>query len=183
MLEVYRQGAFPMGDPGNGEIYLLHPDPRTVIPLGGFHVTKTLAAKIRARRFPVTFDQAFSGVVSACADRSKTWIVPELKDAYLELHRRGSAHSVEAWKEGQLAGGVYGLSIGAAFMGESMFHHFTDAGMFALSALVERLREKGFELFDVQFLTGHLKRCGAVEIPRGEYLRRLAAALKKPCVW
>lgn len=142
-------------------------------------MTKTLAAKVRAGRFPVTFNQAFAEVVAACADRAKTWIVPELKDAYLELHRRGFAHSVEAWKEGQLAGGVYGLSIGAAFMGESMFHNFTDGGMIALAALVARLKEKGFELFDVQFMTGHLKRCGAVEISRDAYLKRLSAAVKR----
>jgi leucyl/phenylalanyl-tRNA---protein transferase len=177
MIAAYRQGAFPMGDPDTGELFVLCPDPRTVIPLDGFHVTKTLAAKIRGGKFPVTFDQAFEQVLDACADRPKTWITPPLRAAYLELHRRGVAHSVESWKDGQLAGGVYGLAVGAAFMGESMFHHFTDGGMFALAALVERLKERGYRLFDVQFMTGHLKKCGAVDVSRGYYLRRLAEAV------
>ena len=182
MLSLYRHGAFPMGD-ADGKLYLVSPDPRAIIPLDGFHVSKSLARKVRARRFLVTFDQSFPEIVDACADRPVTWITPELREAYLELFRRGRAHSVEAWSEGRLAGGAYGLSIGAAFFAESMFHRLTDAGMAALATLVSRLRERRYELLDVQFLTPHLARCGATEISRAEYLKKLGPALRKPRAW
>lgn len=183
MLSLYRQGLFPMGDAETGKLYLEDPDPRAIIPLDGFHVSKTLAAKLRSRKYPVTFDEDFEGVIDACADRERTWLTPPLKEAYVALHRAGRAHSVEAWREGELAGGVYGVLIGRAFMAESMFHRRSDAGMAALAALVGRLRERGAELLDVQFLTEHLVRCGAVEIPRAEYLSRLARAVLKPASW
>ena len=183
MLDLYRKGLFPMGDPDSGKLYVVDPDPRTIIPLDGFHLSKTLARKVRARVYPTTLDASFKDVMKACADRPRKWITPDLEEAYLELHRRGSAHSVEAWKDGALAGGVFGLAIGGAFMAESMFHHFTDGGMAAVAALVAHLRAKGFTLLDVQFLTPHLGRGGAVEISKAEYLGRLASAIDKPCVW
>lgn len=164
----------------SGESFWLSPEKRAVIPLENFRISKTLAQRIRSGRFPITFNQAFDPVVEACARRPRTWISKEIKSAYGALHRRGGAHSVEAWREGKLAGGVYGVAIGGAFMAESMFHDARDAGMAALAALVERLRDRGFELLDVQFLTAHLVRCGAVEISRQEYLRRLAKASGLP---
>jgi leucyl/phenylalanyl-tRNA--protein transferase len=182
MLELYRHGAFPMGD-RDGKLYLVSPDPRTILPLEAFRVSHGLAEKLRSRRFPITFDEAFTEVVDACADRPVTWITPELRAAYLELRRLGRAHSVEAWSQGRLAGGVYGLCAGGAFFAESMFHRLTDGGMAAVAALVSRLRKKGFELLDVQFMTPHLSRCGAVEVTRAEYLKRLGAAIKKRSAW
>lgn len=183
MLDLYRRGLFPMGDPDSGKLYVVDPDPRTIIPLDGYHMSATLARKVRAKRFPTTRDGAFKDVMKACADRPRKWITPELEEAYLELHERGFAHSVESWKEGALAGGVFGLAIGGAFMAESMFHDFTDGGMVAVSALVAHLRERGFTLLDVQFLTPHLGRSGAAEISKAEYLERLSSAIDKPCVW
>ena len=182
MLELYSHGVFPMGD-HDGKLYLISPDPRTILPLDAFRISHGLAAKLSSRRFPVTFDRAFEEVVDACAGRPVTWITPELRQAYLDLRHLKRAHSVEAWSEGRLVGGVYGLCAGGAFFAESMFHCLTDAGMAALAALVARLRKKGFALFDVQFMTPHLSRCGAVEISRERYLERLAEALKKRCAW
>lgn len=183
LLEYYRLGAFPMADPETGEIGLFCPDPRTVIPLEGFHGSRRRARTIRSGRFEVTFDKAFDAVMAACAARPRTWLTPELARVYSALHRRGSAHSVEAWQDGKLVGGSYGVAIGAAFMAESMFHTATDAGMVALTALVERLKSRGFELFDVQYTTPHLKRCGAVEISREEYVAWVALAAAKPSAW
>jgi len=183
LLAAYRQGFFPMGHPETGRLHWLCPDPRAIIELDDFHLSRTVARKLRARRHPVTFDEAYPQVVEACADRARTWLTPELRKTYCELRRRGTAHSAETWHEGELAGGVYGVSIGAAFMAESMFHHRTDAGMEALAALVGRLRQRGFALLDVQFTTPHLLRLGATELPRVEYLRRLAAAVARPCPW
>ena len=128
MLDLYRKGLFPMGDPDSGKLYVVDPDPRTIIPLDAFHMSKTLAKKVRTRVYPTTLDASFKDVMKACAERPRKWITPDMEEAYLELHRRGSAHSVEAWKEGALAGGVFGLAIGGAFMAESMFHHLTDGG-------------------------------------------------------
>ncbi len=166
-----------MADSESGESFWLSPDPRAIIPLPDFRVTKTFAQRLRSGRFLVTFDQAFDSVVEACSNRPRTWISPEIKAVYGTLHRLGRAHSAEAWREGKLAGGVYGVSVGRAFMAESMFHDARDAGMAALAAVVGRLRTAGCELFDVQFTTPHLIRCGAVEIPRAEYLKRLQKAV------
>jgi leucyl/phenylalanyl-tRNA--protein transferase len=173
-----------MADPDQGGILWFCPDPRTILPLESFTPSRSVRGKRRARRFAITFDRDFAGVLDACADRPRTWINAEIRRSYLELHRMGAgpegAHSVEAWLAGTLAGGLYGVRIGRAFMAESMFHRATDAGMAALAALVERLRERSFEILDVQFTTPHLRACGAVELPRDEYLRRLAAASSKP---
>lgn len=183
LVSLYRLGIFPMADSESGAIALFSPDPRTIIPLDGFHVSKTLAHAIRSERFKVTFDKDFAGVMAACGARKPTWLSPELAALYQALFERGDAHSVEAWKDGKLAGGSYGVCLGTAFMAESMFHTETNAGMVALAALIERLRGRGFELFDVQYTTPHLKRCGAVEIPRAEYAARVAEAAAKPSAW
>ena len=183
LIKLYRLGLFPMADPDTGEISLYSPDPRTMIPFDGFHISKTLAHAIRSKRFEVTFDKDFAGVMDCCADREETWLSPELAQLYQSLHESGDAHSVEAWKDGKLVGGSYGVSVGTAFMAESMFHTETNAGMVALAALIERLRGRGFEVFDVQYTTPHLKRCGAVEISRADYTARVAKASAKPSAW
>ncbi len=182
-MAAYARGYFPMGDPREGRLSWYRPDPRTIIPLEGFRTSRAAARRLRAARFAVTFDQDFDGVVAACARRRTTWITPEIRRAYGELHRRGLAHSAEAWQEGHLAGGVYGVRVGAAFMAESMFHRVTDAGMVALAALVAGLRERRFELLDVQFMTPHLKRCGAVEITAQDYEARLRRAVGRRIAW
>ena len=179
---AYRHGIFPMADEGSGEILWFRPDPRAVIPLDGFHVSRSLARTLGRGTFEVRFDTDFEGVMRGCADRPEgTWISEGFVEVYGALHRAGKAHSVEAWRGGRLCGGVYGVALGGAFMAESMFHRETDASKVALAALVSRLRERGFILLDVQYLTPHLESLGAVEIPRREYERRLEAALRLDC--
>lgn len=178
--EAYRQGIFPMADE-DGSIHWFSPDPRTIIELDRFHIPRRLAQTIRGEKFEMALDRDFEGVVRGCANRPETWISEEIAAAYTALHRIGIAHSVEAYYEGKLAGGIYGVSLGGAFMGESMFTIVRDASKVCLAFLVERLKERGYTLFDVQFTTPHLKRFGAVEIPRGEYLRRLEKALSLDC--
>jgi len=180
LVRAYKQGFFPMGEE-DGSIAWYWPDPRTIIPLDGFHVSKRLAQTVRQKRFKIAIDRDFEGVMRGCAAREETWITKPIVAAYTALHRQGLAHSIEAYKEGRLAGGIYGVSLGGAFMGESMFSRATDASKVCLVHLVERLRARGYMLFDVQFLTSHLKRFGAVEIPRKEYLRRLRHALRQEC--
>ena len=154
------------------------PDPRAIIPLDAFHVPRSLRQTIRKGIFEVTVNADFPGVIRACAERGEeTWISREIERAYTELHALGLAHSVECWKEERLVGGLYGAALGGAFFGESMFSRETDASKVALVALVERLQARGFTLLDVQYLTPHLARFGAVEISRAEYERRLAGAL------
>jgi leucyl/phenylalanyl-tRNA--protein transferase len=177
VVRAYCMGAFPMADPRRGRIDWYAPDPRAIIPLDTFHVPRSLARTIRRGRFEVRIDTAFGRVIRACAARDETWISGRIMQVYEDLHRFGFAHSVEAWHGGDLAGGLYGVALGGAFFGESMFSRVTDASKVALVALVERLRERGFVLLDTQFQTEHLARFGTVEIPRAEYLRRLAAAL------
>ncbi len=179
LISAYLQGIFPMGV--DGRIEWFSPDPRAILPLESFHAPRTLRQLVRQRRFDVQINRSFRAVMEACADREDgTWISREIIRAYTELHRLGLAHSVEAWKDGRLAGGLYGVSIGGAFFGESMFHAARDASKVALVALVERMRERGFALLDVQFMTTHLRRFGAVEIPREDYLARLANAVEMP---
>ncbi len=166
----------------SGRVHWLAPDSRAVIELDAFKVSRSLRGVVRRGAFEIRIDAAFSDVVSACADRPDgTWISPQIGDAYVELHRRGFAHSVEAWKDGVLSGGLYGVAIGGAFFGESMFHSTTDASKVALVHLVERMRKRGMTLLDVQFTTEHLRRFGAIEIPRSEYERRLHDAVHSPC--
>lgn len=176
LISAYVQGVFPMDVEGTIEWF--SPDPRTIIPLDRFHASKTLAQLCRSGTFEMRVNGAFDEVIRACADRDEgTWISPEIIVAYVRLHRLGLAHSVEAWRKGSLAGGLYGVAIGGAFFGESMFHRARDASKVALVALVERMKQRGFTLLDVQFQTAHLRRFGAVEISRRAYLRRLAAAV------
>ncbi len=172
-----------MAEPDSGRIYWFRPDPRAVMPLDGFHVSRSLAKTLRRGCFTVTIDSAFEPVMRACADRDETWISEDFIEAYCELHRLGVAHSVEVWADGELAGGTYGVALGGAFMAESMFHTRTDASKVALAALVARLNERGFTLMDVQYMTDHLATLGAVEIPGRKYERRLAAALAADCIF
>ena len=177
-VAAYCQGIFPMADEVDGEIGWYSPDPRAIFPLESFHVPRSLRRTIRQGIFEVRVDTAFEAVMRGCADRDETWISDELVRAYTALHRRGLAHSVEAWCDGELAGGLYGVSLGGAFMGESMFTRIADASKVCLVHLVERLRERGYVLLDSQLPTEHLSRFGQIVVPRAEYLRRLAAALR-----
>lgn len=181
ILQAYRLGAFPMADE-SGRISWYSPDPRCIFPLDAFHVPKNLAKTIRRGVFQVRFNTAFEDVLVGCADRAEgTWISRDIYRVYTQLHKQGHAHSVECWHNGELAGGLYGVTMGGAFFGESMFTRVTDASKVALVALIERLRERGYALLDTQWSTPHLARFGAVEIPRGIYLRRLRYALTLPC--
>jgi len=181
LLAAYAVGIFPMAD-DEGEVRWLAPDPRCIIELDTFAVSRSLRTRIRRSDFAVKVDAAFEQVIDACADRpAGTWISAEIRAAYVQLHRLGFAHSVESWEGDTLAGGLYGVSLGGAFFGESMFHRATDASKVALAALVERMRDRQFELLDVQFMTDHLRQFGAVEIPRSQYERRLHSAIRKTC--
>lgn len=180
VLENYARGVFPMANPGVGVITWHCPKPRAVIPLEGFHVSRSLERTLRLGRFTVTYNGAFAEVIAGCADRGgdeSTWINDEIREVYTELHRRGHAHSVEVWVEGALAAGVYGLQLGGAFFAESKFHRVRDMSKVALAQLVSRLREREFALLEVQYVTPHLRRFGAVEIPHRVYVERLEAAL------
>jgi len=180
LIEGYLHGVFPMGME-DGEIGWFSPDPRAIIPVDHtFHVPHGLKRVLSRGGFEVRVSHCFEAVMRACASRDETWITEEIIQSYCELHHRGLAHSVEAWREGQLAGGLYGVSVGGAFFGESMFHWETDASKVALHGLVERLRDRGFILLDTQWITPHLRQFGALEIPRRQYLRRLAEATRLP---
>lgn len=185
LVSAYSSGWFPMALDG-GDIRWYSPDPRGIISLERFHVPSRLARVIRTGRFQVEVDRSFHAVIRACAETDRrdddpgTWIDEEILASYVELHRLGLAHSVETWQDGQLVGGLYGVALGGAFFGESMFHRATDASKVALAALVERLRARDFRLLDVQWVTPHLEQFGAIEIRRSEYLQRLADALAAP---
>lgn len=184
LIAAYRSGLFPMGlgRVGRGTMGWWSPDPRGVLPLDGMQVTRSLRRS--RRRFEIRVDTAFEQVISACADpsRSGRWITDPVARAYLRLHELGWAHSVECWREGALAGGLYGVAVGGLFAGESMFHRHTDASKVALLALVELLAADGDRrrLLDVQWRTPHLATLGVIEIPRAEYLERLHKALTCP---
>ena len=179
---AYRRGIFPMYNHFTGGIDWYRPDPRAIIPLDTFHISRSLAKTIRQGIFEIRVDTDFEGVMRGCADRPEgTWISEEFIEVYSAMHRQGKAHSVEVWREERLVGGTYGIALGGAFMGESMFHYETDASKVALEALVRRLRERGFQLLDTQYLTPHLVRFGAVEIPHREYHDRLKRALRLTC--
>ena len=173
--QAYAQGFFPMPDPESDEILWFNPDPRTIIPLAGFHVSRSLARTLRRVPFVITVNQDFGGVMAGCADRPSTWITAEFFRVYGDLHRRGHAHSLEVWLQGELVGGVYGLAQGGVFHAESMFHRVTDASKVALYYLVARMQERAMTLLEAQFMTPHLASLGAIALPRDEYLRRLAA--------
>ncbi|MFK5997641.1 MAG: leucyl/phenylalanyl-tRNA--protein transferase [Rhodobacterales bacterium] len=178
LLHGYASGVFPMADAvDDPEIYWVDPHFRGVFPLDGFHVSRSLARRIKRAPYKVTVDQRFKEVVSACADRPKTWINREIFDLYIQLHHMGYAHSIEVMEDNTLVGGVYGIALRGAFFGESMFSRRTDTSKIALTYLVARLKFGGYRLFDTQFLTDHLKSLGACEIPREEYRQNLGIAL------
>ena len=178
LLRAYAMGLFPMAEGrDSADLHWLDPRRRGIFPLEGFHISRSLRRAILRADYQVRVNRDFAGVVAGCADRPETWINTEITALYLDLHRRGHAHSLEIWREGRLIGGVYGVSLGGAFMGESMFSRATDASKLALAWLMHRLRAGGFTLFDTQFLTPHLASLGAVEIPRAAYHRLLQRAL------
>jgi leucyl/phenylalanyl-tRNA--protein transferase len=183
LLKAYASGVFPMAESAaDPEIFWVRPETRGIIPLDGFHTPKSLAKVVRHGRFEIRIDHDFEGVIDACAEqraaRQSTWINRPIREAYVELHRRGHCHSVEAWRENRLVGGLYGVHLGRAFFGESMFSRERDASKVCLTFLVERMRERGFVLLDTQFTTGHLKRFGAIDVPRGKYEKILADAIQ-----
>jgi len=185
LLDAYSHGFFPWPIAECGvPVAWWSPDPRAIIELDQFHASRRLRRTVRAGRFDVTFDQDFPAVIRGCAtaeDRvGETWITPEMIDAYIRLWELGNAHSVEAWQQGRLVGGTYGVAIAGLFAAESKFYEVRDASKVALVHLVEHLRRRGYELLDIQQLTPHTARFGAIEIPRKEYLRRLAEALVLP---
>jgi leucyl/phenylalanyl-tRNA--protein transferase len=182
LISAYGSGWFPMAvEPGDIRWY--SPDPRGIIPLDGFHAPARLRRVIRSGLFRIERDRAFVEVIRACAESDRgdddpgTWIDQEILESYCELHRLGFAHSVETWQDDRLVGGLYGVALGGAFFGESMFHRTTNASKVALAALVDHLQERGFRLLDIQWVTNHLEQFGAIEIPRARYLQRLAEAL------
>jgi len=181
LLEAYCRGIFPCYHADEPILWWL-PDPRAIFELDGLYVSRRLARTLRSGRFSVTFNQAFAGVLAGCAERAaeETWLHGPMREAYQELHRLGHAHSIEVWHDGVLAGGLYGVAIAGLFAGESMFSRVRDASKVALFHLMEHLRQRGFQLFDVQILNPHTASLGAVEIPRAEYLARLRRALECP---
>ncbi|MEQ1942497.1 leucyl/phenylalanyl-tRNA--protein transferase [Mesorhizobium sp. VNQ89] len=183
LLKAYASGVFPMAESASDpDVFWVRPEMRGVIPLDAFHVPKSLKKVIRHGLFDIRTDTDFAGVIDACAEerdeRQSTWINAPIREAYIELFRLGHCHSVEAWREGRLVGGLYGVKLGRAFFGESMFSRETDASKVCLAHLVERLRGRGFVLLDTQFTTEHLKRFGAVDVPRAKYEKLLEEALK-----
>jgi leucyl/phenylalanyl-tRNA--protein transferase len=184
LLDAYRHGIFPWPVWDDEPLAWWSPDPRALIELDGLHVSARLRRTLRSGRFDATIDREFAAVIRGCATAKgrvgQTWLTPAMIAAYCELHRLGHAHSVEVWRNGQLAGGAYGVAIGGAFAAESMFHRATDASKVAVVRLVEHLRSRGYQLLDIQQLTPHTGRLGAVEISRTEYLRRLAVARDLP---
>jgi len=179
LLQGYRLGVFPMAMEDDS-IEWFSPDPRAILPLEDFHVPHALRRVLRKRVFETSINNAFSEVIAACARREDTWINQEIIESYMRLHELGHAHSVEAWKQGKLAGGLYGVAVGGAFFGESMFHRVTDGSKIALVALVEHLRARKFVLLDTQWLTPHLQQFGGIEISRSHYLRILQRAAELP---
>ncbi|MBN8953848.1 MULTISPECIES: leucyl/phenylalanyl-tRNA--protein transferase [unclassified Rhizobium] len=185
LLRAYSIGLFPMAESADDpEIFWVEPELRGIIPLDGFHVSKSLAKKIRQNPFDIRFDTDFEAVIAACAeetnDRPSTWINDTIRTLYGTLHHIGHAHSVEAWEGDMLVGGLYGVSLGSAFFGESMFSRRTDASKICLVHLVQRLRERGFTLLDTQFTTEHLKTFGAVDVPKDAYAKMLEKAMESP---
>jgi leucyl/phenylalanyl-tRNA--protein transferase len=184
LLAAYRKGVFPWTA---NPITWWSPDPRAIFELDRFHVPRSLAKVIREGAFEITANRAFRKVMEGCAapapGRRQTWITPEFVAAYTRLHKAGHAHSVECWQRGELLGGIYGVAIGGFFAGESMFRWAANASKVALYHLLQRLRERGFALFDIQMLTPVTRALGAVEIPRAEYLKRLHAAVEVDCAF
>ncbi len=180
LLEAYTMGLFPMAMEG-GELGWFSPDPRGIIPIADFHIPHGLRKTLAKHPFSVTFNTAFKDVMLGCADRATTWINTAILDSYCTLHHGGHAHSVEIWQEGILVGGLYGVAMGGAFFGESMFSRAANTSKIALHALVTRLHTRGYTLLDTQWVTTHLQQFGSHEIPRTDYLRRLELALQLEC--
>lgn len=188
IIRAYRAGIFPMAeDAEDNDLFWVSPELRGIIPLDGFHASKSLRKAIRKSGWTIRVDSNWDGIIEGCAtvgtDRQSTWINRTIRSVYGELFRRGVAHTVEVWDDNELIGGLYGLAIGAAFFGESMFHRRTDASKMAMAHLVERLKAGGFELLDTQFLTDHLASLGGIEIPRAEYEDSLSRALQRDGDW
>lgn len=180
VLRAYGAGVFPMADHAESEdVYWVDPRKRGILPLNGFHLSRSLRKRILGGGHAVRIDTDFDGVLDACADRAETWINPTIRRLFVQLHRMGHAHSVEVWQDGTLAGGLYGLRLGAAFFGESMFSRMRDGSKIALAHLVARLRAGGFTLLDTQFTTPHLESLGARAVPRTHYHDLLARALAR----
>ena len=174
LLHGYSIGIFPMAEHRDDtDVFWVDPKLRGVMPLDGFHLSRSLARRMRRGGYKVTINKDFEGVVDGCADRDETWISAQIRTLYLQLHKAGRAHSLEIWQDSQLTGGIYGVALGAAFFGESMFSRRTDASKIALAYLVDHLNRAGFTLFDTQFLTDHLASLGGIEISRAEYHRQL----------
>lgn len=182
LLQAYASGVFPMADSALAdEIYWVDPRHRGIIPLEGFHLSRTLAKRIKKGGFQIAVNRDFAGTVEACAEREETWINRKIFELYVQLHRLGHAHSLEVYSDDDsLIGGVYGVTLGAAYFGESMFSRATDGSKIALAYLVHRLTSGGFTLFDTQFETDHLASLGGVEVPKADYHGMLADALQKP---
>ena len=188
LLKAYGCGIFPMAENADdADMFWVDPNERGIIPLDAFHIPRSLRKTIRQGDFEMRYDSAFPAVLDSCAepspDRPQTWINAEIRSLYLALFREGHAHSVEAWRGGHLVGGLYGVSLGAAFFGESMFSRETNASKVSLAFLVDRLRHGGYRLLDAQFITSHLAQFGAKEIPRSDYLALLAEAIALPATF
>lgn len=181
VLAGYSQGLFPMGDDEDDLIYWFRPDPRAVLPLADFHISRSLRRAIDRGGFEITANTAFADVMLGCGENRPVWITDRVHDLYNQLHELRRAHSIEVWREGSLVGGVYGVQVGGAFMAESKFHRISNASKVALAALVNRLEKSGFLLLEVQYLTEHLSQFGAREISIASYLRELEAASKLDC--
>jgi leucyl/phenylalanyl-tRNA---protein transferase len=183
LVSAYARGWFPMAA-DDGELRWYSPDPRGIIPLDGFHLSRRLARLVRRGLFRIEIDRGFEAVIRACAEAERdrddpgTWIDEEIIESYCALHRAGFAHSVETWQDDRLVGGLYGVALGGAFFGESMFHRATDASKVALVALIDRLRTRGYRLLDIQWVTEHLEQFGAIDIPRRTYLKMLEEAIE-----
>ena len=185
LLRAYSIGLFPMAESADDpEIFWVEPELRGVLPLDHFHVSNSLAKAVRKKPFEIRFDHAFDEVIAACAEetsgRPSTWINKTIRSLYSTLFDMGHAHTVEAWEGDELVGGLYGVSLGSAFFGESMFSRRTDASKICLVQLVDRLRERGFTLLDTQFTTEHLKTFGAIDVPKADYALMLSAAMESP---
>jgi leucyl/phenylalanyl-tRNA--protein transferase len=179
LLRAYASGIFPMAESRDDvEIFWVEPQMRGIFPLDNFHISRSLSKAIRQKAYTIRTNAAFEAVVEACADREETWINPTIFSLYRDLHKMGHAHSIEVYENQTLIGGVYGVTLGTAFFGESMFSRRTNGSKIALAYLIDRLQICGFTLFDTQFLTPHLASLGAVEIPRKEYLKRLRQAVE-----
>lgn len=181
LLGAYCSGMFPMAHGQDGEIHWYSPERRGIIPLDGLKISRSLRQTIKKRIFEIRYDTDVESTIRACADREDVWISETIVQSYLHLHRLGFVHSVEAWTDGRLAGGLYGVALGGAFFGESMFSTVSDASKVALEALVGRMNRNGFTLLDTQYTNPHLLTLGCIEVPKADYLKLLSEAIRKEC--